>query len=112
MCSVILFPHCRCVWTDLLGVLGGVVDGLHDGGVLGVEGHGLDQHSTVQYSGNAVQYNKYSTVYLDELVHLVPQLGGGQVVVSSHGALAGGTGHAAQLLLVTPGVKKEAHACR
>merc|ERR1719412_3322690 len=73
--------------ASLLGVLGGVVDGLHDGGVLGVEGHGLD-----------------------ELVHLVPQLGGGQVVVSSHGGLAGGARHAAQLLLVTSGVEQEAHA--
>ena len=64
--------------------------------------------STVYYS--TVQY---STVqYLDQLVHLVPQLGGGQVVVSGHGALAGGARHAAQLLLVTPGVQQEAHACR
>ena len=45
-------------------------------------------------------------------MHLVPQLGGGQVVVSGHGGLAGGAGHAAQLLLVTPGVEQEAHACR
>ena len=43
-------------------MLGGAVDGLHDDGVLLVEGDGLD-----------------------ELVHLVPHLGGGQVVVSGHG---------------------------
>merc|ERR1712061_129228 len=73
--------------ASLLGVLGGVVDGLHDGGVLGVEGDGLD-----------------------ELVHLVPQLGGSQLVVSGHGGLAGGARHAAQLLLVTPGVQQEAQA--
>ena len=45
-------------------------------------------------------------------MHLVPQLGGGQVVVSGHGGLAGGAGHAAQLVLVTPGVEEEAHACQ
>ena len=45
-------------------------------------------------------------------MHLVPQLGGGQVVVSGHWGLAGGAGHAAELLLVTPGVEQEAHACR
>ena len=65
--------------------------------------------STVQYS--TVHY-KSIVQYLDELVHLVPQLGGGQVVVSGHGGLAGGARHAAQLLLVTPGVEQEAHACR
>ena len=45
-------------------------------------------------------------------MHLVPQLGGGQVVVSGHGGLAGGARHAAELLLVTPGVQQEAHPCR
>ena len=45
-------------------------------------------------------------------MHLVPQLGGGQVVVSGHGGLTGGAGHAAQLVLVTSGVEKEAHACQ
>ena len=65
--------------------------------------------STVHYS--TVQ--QYSTVqYLDQLVHLVPQLGGGQVVVSGHGGLAGGARHAAELLLVTPSVQQEAHTCR
>ena len=73
--------------SSLLGVLGGAVDSLHDDGVLLVEGHGLD-----------------------ELVHLVPHLGGGQVVVSGHGGLTGGAGHAAQLVLVTAGVEKETHA--
>ena len=43
-------------------MLGGVVDGLHDGGVLGVEGHGLDEHSTVQYSTVAMQYSTTSIV--------------------------------------------------
>ena len=70
-------------------MLGGVVDGLHDDGVLLVEGHGLD-----------------------ELVHLVPHLGGGQVVVGGHWGLAGRAGHAAQLVLVTPGVQQKAHACK
>ena len=75
--------------TTGLGVLGGVVQSLHDDVVLLREGDGLDQ-----------------------LVHLVPQLGGGQVVVSGHGGLAGGAGHAAELLLITSGVQQEAHACR
>ena len=73
--------------SALFGVLGGAVDGLHDDSVLLVEGDGLD-----------------------ELVHLVPHLGGGQVVVSGHGGLTGGAGHAAQLVLVTAGVEKETHA--
>ena len=45
--------------SSILGVLGGIVDGLHDGGVAGVEGDGLDQ-----------------------LGHLVPELGSRQIVVS------------------------------
>jgi len=45
--------------STVLGVFGGVVDGLHDVGVSGVEGDGLDQ-----------------------LGHLVPELGGGEIVVS------------------------------
>jgi len=46
--------------SAVLGVFGGVVDGLHDVGVPGVEGDGLD-----------------------ELGHLVPELGGGEVGWSS-----------------------------
>ena len=67
-------------------MLGGVVQSLHDDVVLLREGDGLDQ-----------------------LVHLVPHLGGGQVVVGSHGGLASGPGHAVQLALVSAGVEEETH---
>merc|ERR1711913_215629 len=46
---------------------------------------------------------------LDELVHLVPHLGGGQIVVGGHGGLAGGPGDTAELVLVSSGVEQEAH---
>ena len=67
-------------------MLGGIVQSLHDDVVLLREGDGLDQ-----------------------LVHLVPHLGGGQVVVGSHGGLAGGPGDAVELVLVSAGVEEEAH---
>jgi hypothetical protein len=67
-------------------VLGGVVQSLHDDVVLLREGDGLDQ-----------------------LVHLVPHLGGGQVVVGSHGGLAGSPGHAVELALISAGVEEETH---
>ena len=67
-------------------MLGGVVESLHDDVVLLREGDGLDQ-----------------------LVHLVPHLGGGQVVVGGHGGLAGGPGDAVELALVSTGVEEETH---
>jgi len=59
--------------SAVLGVFGGVVDGLHDVGVPGVEGDGLD-----------------------ELGHLVPELGGGEVVIGLGRRLTCGSGDAAQ----------------
>ena len=44
--------------SSVLGELSGIIDGLHDSLVLGVEGDGLD-----------------------DVVHLVPQLGGSEVVI-------------------------------
>jgi len=72
--------------SSVLGMLGGVVDGLHDVGVPGVEGDGLD-----------------------ELGHLVPELGGGEVVVSLRGRFTCGSGDAAQLGLISTSVQQEAH---
>jgi len=68
-------------------VLSGIVDSLHDGGVAGVEGDGLDQ-----------------------LGHLVPELGSGQVVVSLGWRLTGSAGDTAQLGLISSSVQQEAHA--
>merc|ERR1711862_842797 len=48
--------------SSILGVLGGIVDGLHDGGVADVEGNGLDQ-----------------------LGHLVPELGSREKLSASDG---------------------------
>jgi len=59
--------------SAVLGVFGGVVDGLHDVGVPGVEGDGLD-----------------------ELGHLVPELGGREVVIGLRGRLTCGSCDAAQ----------------
>ena len=47
--------------SSSLGVLRGIIDGLHDSLVLGIEGDGLD-----------------------DVVHLVPQLGGREVVVGGN----------------------------
>ena len=69
-----------------LGVLGGLVQSLHDDVVLLREGDGLDQ-----------------------VMHLVPHLGGGQVVVGSHWGLASGPGDAVELALVSTGVEEETH---
>ena len=44
--------------ASVLGELSSLIDGLHDGLVLGVEGDGLD-----------------------DIVHLVPHLGGGEIVI-------------------------------
>jgi hypothetical protein len=48
--------------SSVLGELSGIIDGLHDGLVLGVERDGLD-----------------------DVVHLVPQLGGSEVVIGRDG---------------------------
>eukprot|EP00091_Calanus_sinicus_P022390 TRINITY_DN7075_c0_g2_i3.p1 TRINITY_DN7075_c0_g2~~TRINITY_DN7075_c0_g2_i3.p1 ORF type:complete len:107 (-),score=3.29 TRINITY_DN7075_c0_g2_i3:467-787(-) len=48
--------------SSVLGELSGIVDSLHDCLVLGVEGDGLD-----------------------DVVHLVPQLGGSEVVIGRYG---------------------------
>ena len=47
---------------------------------------------------------------LHELVHLVPHLGGGQVVAGQVGVLTGSAHHTVQLLFGAAGVHQEAHA--
>jgi len=73
--------------SSVLGELRSLIDGLHDGLVLGIEGDSLD-----------------------DVVHLVPHLGSSEVVIGRDGGFASSSGDAVQLLLISTGVKQEAHA--